>query len=83
MYQIEFSSTAEKQFNKLDSIMQGRIINVLERIKIRPYNYVKKLIGSKYFRARVGKYRLILDIQRDKLMIYVIEIGHRENIYEK
>jgi mRNA interferase RelE/StbE len=83
MYQIEFSPTAENQFNKLDLIMQGRIINVLERIKVRPYNYIKRLIGNKYFRARVGKYRLILDIQKDKLIIYVIEVGHRKNVYEK
>lgn len=82
MYKIEFSSTAQKQFDKLDSMIQGRIINVLERMRIRPHNYVKKLVGTKYFRARVGKYRIILDIQNDMLMIYVIELGLRKNIYK-
>ena len=55
---------------------------VLERIKIRPYEYVKKLSGYRYFRLRVGYYRLILDINNKQLMIIVIEIGHRKNIYK-
>ncbi len=83
MYKIEFSEKAQKQFDKLTLEIQGRIINVLERIKIRPYSYVKKIIGSPYFRARVGANRLILDIKNEILIIYVIEVGHRKNIYKK
>jgi len=83
MYKIEFSEKAQKQFDKLTLEIQGRVINVLERIKIRPYNYVKSISGTPYFRARVGTYRLILDIKNKILVIYVIEVGHRKNIYKK
>ena len=82
MYKVEFSKQAEKQFDKLDFEIQGRILNVLERMKIRPYSFVKRRVGTPYFRARVGKYRLILDIQNEKLVIYVIELGLRKNIYK-
>ena len=82
MYFIEFSQTAEKQFYKLDRSVQARIISTLERIRIRPYPHVKKLVGSPYFRLRVGEYRVILDIKEDKLIIFVIELGHRRNIYK-
>ena len=81
MYNIEFSKTAEKQFYKLEREVQSRIISALERIKIRPYNHVKKLVGSPYFRLRAGDYRIILNIQETKLIIFIIEVGHRKNIY--
>lgn len=82
MYSIEFSETAEKQLYKLERDIQIRIISVLERIRIRPYPHVRKLVGSSYFRLRVSDYRLILDIQRDRLIIFVIEIGHRRDVYK-
>ncbi|MFH1211316.1 MAG: type II toxin-antitoxin system RelE/ParE family toxin [Candidatus Woesearchaeota archaeon] len=82
MYSIEFSKTAEKQFFKLERKAQTRIISVLDRIRIRPYSHVKKLVGSSYFRLRVGEYRVILDIRENRLVIFVIEAGHRSDIYK-
>lgn len=81
MYEIEFSETAEKQLYKLERDTQVRIISTLERIRIKPYPHVKKLVGSDYFRLRVGDYRVILDIKESKLLIFIIEVGHRKNIY--
>ena len=82
MYNVEFSKTAEKQLYKLGKEIQLRIISTLERIRIRPYSHIKKLVGVPYFRLRVGDYRVILDIRDDKLVIFVIEIGHRKSIYD-
>ena len=42
MYSIEFSRTAEKQLYKLEKEVQKRIVDVLERIRIRPFHFVKK-----------------------------------------
>ncbi len=44
---------------------------------------MKKLFGGKYFRLRVGDYRVVLDIINDVLRIHVIEIGHSKKIYKK
>jgi mRNA interferase RelE/StbE len=44
---------------------------------------VKKLVGDPGYRLRVGEYRVIIDIYKDKLVILVIKIGHRKNIYKK
>jgi mRNA interferase RelE/StbE len=83
MYTIEFSKAAEKQIDGLDSEIKSRIFSSLDRIKVRPYPHVKKLIGVPFFALRVGKYRVILDIRENILIIYVIEVGHRKNIYKK
>lgn len=82
MYSIEFSKTAGEQFDKLPIDLQDRIINSLERIRIRPHYFIKKLVGVKYFSLRVGEYRIILDINNQKFVILVIELGHRRNIYK-
>ncbi len=81
-YEIEFSKIAEKQLYKLEKEIQIRIISALERISIRPYSHIKKLVGSPYFRLRAGQYRIIIDIKENKLLIYIIEVGHRSNIYK-
>ena len=82
-YKITFSYFADKQLDKLSTEIQKRIISTLKRCKVRPYPHVKKLVGSKYFRLRMGDYRVILDIIDNELIIHVIELGHRRNIYKK
>ena len=82
MYDIEFSQNAEKQFFKLNRKIQERIVSVLERIRVRPFPHVKKLIGCPYFRLRAGDYRIIMDIIEGKMVIIVLEVGHRKNIYK-
>ena len=82
MYLLIYSEHTVKQLKKLPREIQKRIIAALERCRIRPYPHVTKLVGSPYFRLRVGDYRIIMDIQENKLIIFLIEIGHRKNIYK-
>ena len=81
MYEIVFSDKAKKQFLKLEKDIQRRIISSLDRIKLRPEVYVTKLVGETAYRLRVGDYRIIMDIDKGKLIILVIKVGHRKNIY--
>ncbi len=82
MYVIKYSEDARIILKKLDRHIQIRIISTIERIQIRPFAYVKKLVGNPYFRLRVGDYRVIMDIKENELLIFVIEIGHRSRIYK-
>ncbi|RMF55207.1 type II toxin-antitoxin system RelE/ParE family toxin [Candidatus Woesearchaeota archaeon] len=82
MYTLIYTEEFFKQIKKLNKNTQRRIISTLERIRIRPFSHIKKLVGSPYFRLRVGNYRVILDIKKDKLIIYVLEVGHRRSIYK-
>ena len=83
MYSVIFSEKADKQFKKLEKDVQTRIISSLERIKIRPESYVTKLVGDPSYKFRVGDYRIIMDIDKGNLLILVIKIGHRKEIYKK
>ncbi len=82
MYSVEFTQNSEKQFYKLPSQVQERVSNVLERIKINPFHFIKRKEGAPYFILRIGDYRAILDVKQDKQVIYVLEVGHRKNIYK-
>jgi len=82
MYEIIVSDKAKKQLSKLSQDIRDRIGIALERIRIRPQHFVLRLVGSPYYRLRVGDYRVILDIINEKLVIMIVEMGHRKNIYD-
>ena len=42
-----------------------------------------KLADSGYYRIRCGVYRIIYDIQDDKLIIVILKVGHRKDVYER
>ena len=83
MYNVIISERAQRQLDKLPYDIQERILAVLERVKIRPEAYFERLVGEKDYRLRVGDYRVLADIDRNKLIISVTKIGHRKNIYKK
>ncbi len=83
MYEILFSRTAERQLKKLEKKVQGRIIAVLERARVRPESFFQKIVGEKAFRLRAGDYRIIADIENEKLLILVLKVAHRKKVYKK
>lgn len=82
MYEIKFSKKAERQLYKLPLLIQRRIVNSLERIRVRPFHFIKRKQGYPYYILRVGEYRIILDIRQNQLLILVVEVGHRKKIYK-
>jgi mRNA interferase RelE/StbE len=83
MYEIIFSEKAENQLKKLEKNIQERILATLERIRIRPEVFVSKLVDDPGYKLRIGDYRVILDLDKSKLIILVIKVGHRKNIYKQ
>lgn len=81
VYELLYSDYAEKQLGKLPQDVRERILATLERCRIRPFVHAKKLVGNPYFSIRVGDYRVIANIINNELKIFVIEVGHRKNVY--
>jgi len=82
MYEIIFYDKAKSQLKKFPPDIRNRILQSIERIKIRPFHFIKRKQGTPYYIFRIGEHRAILDIKKDKLIIFVIETGHRKNIYK-
>ena len=83
MYELIYSPSALKVLEKLDKSIQKRIITALERLRIRPESCdIKRLVGMPGYRFRIGDYRVIFDIEQEKLHVLVLKIGHRKNVYD-
>jgi mRNA interferase RelE/StbE len=86
VWTIEITRTAEKQIKKLDTTAQKSIVRFLrDRLKSaeKPRQWGKPLHGDKQglWRYRVGDYRLICDIQDEKITVLVLEVAHRKDVY--
>ncbi len=81
-FQVLFSDVALKQLRKLDAEIRQRVVSTIERIRVRPEAYVKKLVGDEGYKLRIGDYRVILDLDKEKLIILVLRVGHRKNVYD-
>ncbi len=82
-YAVVYTPRARKELKSLSQDLQERVFASLERIRIRPRAFVKRLVGSPFYALRVGDHRVILDLKDGKLIILVITLGRRENIYRK
>lgn len=82
MYEITLSSPAEKFLKKLDNPIQQRIIRKLKKLKENS-RLGKPLTATLagLWSLRVDKYRIIYKIIENRLIIMVLDISHRKNIY--
>lgn len=86
MWHVEFTPRADKQFRKLDHQTRQAVVDYLEKITAGsdPRRHGKPLIGdwSDFWRYRVGKFRLICEIQDNRLVVEVVTIGRRDHVYD-
>ena len=86
-WRIEYSKDADKEIAKLDKPIAQRIIRFMgSRVaKLEnPRSIGQALAGSKlgcYWKYRVGDYRIIADIQDGKLIVMVVRVGNRREVY--
>ena len=83
VYTIRFTNHAASQIKKLPKDIKDRIEVALRRIQTRPLDFIDRLVGQPYYKFRVGEYRIIMDIINEELVILVVEVGHRRNIYKR
>jgi mRNA interferase RelE/StbE len=82
VYQITISKTAQKQLNKLPDEIADRLIDSIKDLAVEPRpNGCKKLKGREAYRIRVGDYRIIYEIIDKILLIDIVALGHRRDIY--
>jgi len=84
-YRVEFNKKSIKALLKLPKSIQSNITKRIENLATDPYaghNDVKKLSGElQAYRLRVGDYRVLYRILHDKVIIEIIHIAHRREVY--
>ena len=84
MYSVTVSKSAKKTLSKLPNEVIKKILDALDDLveEPRPMGYIQ-LKGRSGYRIRVGNYRVIYDVNDGELLILVVEIGNRKEIYKK
>ena len=83
LYKINFNKKSKKKLDKMSDAIITPIIEAIEGLAENPRPQgCKKLKGRTGYRIRVGNYRIIYEIFDEILLIDVIDLGHRKDIYE-
>lgn len=83
-YKVVMSPGAAKEFRKLDKSIQQRVAVLVDKIEasVNPRFSGKSLKGNdKEWRYRVGDYRLICEIKDSEVIVWIVRIGHRREVY--
>ena len=86
-WRVEYSDRARRQLRKLDKPVRERIREFIKNIPAleTPRSKGDPLSGplGEFWRYRVGAYRVVCDIQDDVLIVEVVKIGHRGDVYRE
>jgi mRNA interferase RelE/StbE len=81
-YSIEILRVAQKQLAKIDRAQQQRIIDAIRLLADDPRPAgCKKLTGRPALRIRIGVYRVIYEIHDGRLLVLIVTIGNRKDVY--
>jgi mRNA interferase RelE/StbE len=81
-YSIEILRVAQKQLAKIDRTQQNRIVDAIRKLADDPRpSGCKKLSGRPAWRIRIGAYRVIYEVHDGQLVVLVIAIGPRRDVY--
>jgi mRNA interferase RelE/StbE len=82
-YTIEWKSSAKKELRKLSPQIIKRIVTAVAELATTPHPVgSRKLIGSRHtYRLRIGDYRVLYNTLDDKLIIEIVRVAHRKDVY--
>lgn len=83
-YKVAWKQSARKELRKLEREAILRILKAVEALAADPYPPgARKLTGSEHtYRIRTGDYRIVYNVLSSTLVIEIIRVGHRKNIYK-
>ena len=82
-YEIEISRTAEKQLKKLSEDDQLRVVRAVLALAEEPQPRGSRKLSAHddVFRIRVGRFRVLYSVAENRLVILILKIGHRKDVY--
>ena len=83
LYSVQFTPRAQRDLTALDRPIQQRLRRHIDRLAEDPIPVgAKKLHAEeRFYRIRVGHYRIIYQVEANELVVIVVKIGHRREVY--
>lgn len=83
-YTLVIERRAQKALARIEQRDRARIADAIRGLALDPRpRGVKKLTGRDAYRLRVGEYRILYEIEDDRLVVLVVDVGHRREIYRR
>lgn len=83
-YSVFFKRSAAKELASLPNVDLKRVLVRIEALAENPRpRGVEKLSAQERYRVRQGRYRIVYSIQDDELVVWVVKIGHRKDVYRR
>ncbi len=84
-YRVVWKRSAVKELRALSKDAVERIVRTVEQLSANPYGVgVRKLVGSEHaHRVREGDYRIIYTVTASSLVVEIIRVGHRKDVYDR
>jgi mRNA interferase RelE/StbE len=84
-YFVDLSPLAEKQVRKIrNGELQQRLLTAMTELGVDPRPQgTKRMVSNPFWRIRVGDWRIVYEIQDDVLVVVVVTLGIRGDVYEK
>lgn len=82
-FEIILDSKADKFLDKLQKDIALRIINKLEQVKEDPFRYLEHYEGEYDYKLRIGDYRVLIDIDFTRRILFVRVIDKRGRVYKR
>ena len=82
-YEIRFKKSSRKELESLDNETQRRVVSAIESLALNPIPQGASKLKAPVplWRIRVGSFRILYEIQNNILLVYVVKIAHRKDVY--
>ena len=81
-YRLRLKKSAAKEIENLPKKDCARVVGAIQKLLDDPYGQnSQKLSAQEKYRIRVGNYRVLFEIINDELVVMVVKVGHRKDVY--
>ena len=82
-FEVKFATQADRQLRRLERPVQQRLSRAIDSLRVdpRPPGAKRLVTAEQLWRVRVGAYRIVYAIEDDRLLILVVKIGPRRDVY--
>ena len=83
MFEVQFKKSVEKDLKALSKADQKRVLEQIGKVLAKD-PYMGKALSGEFkglYRWRIGRFRVIYEVQKEVLMILVLKVGHRKDVF--
>jgi mRNA interferase RelE/StbE len=81
-YALEIKRSAQKSISRLPKQDAGRVRDAIDALADDPRpRAAGSVVGTPFLRVRVGSYRIVYEVREEELLVLVVRVGHRREVY--